>query len=117
MGPGVVEALAERGLLPGAFVVHLGSNGPATTSDVTEIIEAAQGLPVVLVTVRVARRWEDVTNSAIAEGVADQPNVKVVDWKRLSDRCEGGEVLYDDGTHLRPAGAACYAKLIKAALA
>ena len=115
-GSGVVSALAQRGLLPGAFVVHLGTNGPATASDVTNIVEAAQGRPVVLVTVRVPRRWEGVTNSAIAEGVADQPNVKVVDWKRLSDRCKGGDVLYDDGTHLRPAGAACYASLIRAAL-
>jgi len=118
MGEGsvVVSALAERGLLPGAFVIHLGSNGPATASDVKDIIEAAQGRPVVLVTVRVPRRWESVTNSAIAAGVADQPNVKVIDWKRLSDRCEGGEVLYNDGTHLRSAGAACYADLIKAAV-
>jgi len=115
-GSGLIESLAERGLLPGAFVVHLGANGPATTSDVTDIIEAARGRPVVLVTIRVPRRWEGITNAAITEGVADHPNVKVVDWKRLSDRCESDEVLYDDGTHLRPAGATCYADLIKAAL-
>jgi hypothetical protein len=116
-GRGIVNNLALRNQLPNAVIVHLGSNGPASASEVEEIIEAAGGRRVVFVTVKVPRRWESATNSAIAEGTAGQPNVRVVDWKRLSGSCKGGDVLYEDGIHLKPNGAACYANLIKGALA
>ena len=69
------------------------------------------------VTVKVPRRWEETTNAAISEGATGQPNVRIVNWKRSSDSCKGGEVFYNDGVHLQPVGAACYAGLIKAALA
>ena len=42
--------LASRDRLPNAVVVHLGSNGPASKSEVVEIIEAAEGRRVVFVT-------------------------------------------------------------------
>jgi hypothetical protein len=114
-GRKLVEFLAAKNQLPDVLVVHLGSNGPASTSDVQDIIKAAGSRTVVLVTVKVPRRWESSSNSAIAEGAADQPNVRIVDWKRLSGSCKG-DVFYEDGIHLKPDGATCYANLIKGAL-
>ena len=116
-GGGIIANLARRNQLPSAIIVHLGSNGPANASEVSGIIEAAGGRRVVFVTVKVPRRWESATNSAINEGAANQPNVRIVDWKRLSGGCEGGDVLYEDGIHLKPAGATCFAGLISQALA
>jgi len=115
-GRKLVEQLSARNQLPEALIIHLGSNGPANRSDVEEIIKSAGGTKIVFVTVKVPRRWESTSNSAISEGAADQPNVRVVDWKRLSEGCQG-ETFYEDGIHLKPTGAACYADLIKKALA
>jgi peptidoglycan/LPS O-acetylase OafA/YrhL len=115
-GSGLVSFLASRNQLPNAIVVHLGSNGPASRSEVVDLIEAAGGRRVVFVTVRVPRRWEGTTNAAIAEGVKGQPNVRVVDWKHEADECEGDQIIYADGIHLQADGAACYANLIRSAL-
>ena len=113
----LVSFLTSKEPSPESIVVHLGSNGPADRSEVLDIIKAAGGRRVVFVTVKVPRRWEGTSNSAITQGVAGQPNVRVVDWKRASGSCQGGGIFYDDGIHLKSAGAACYAQLIKAALA
>lgn len=115
-GRAIVAAMAARNALPGAIVVHLGTNGPAAEADVQGIIAAAGGRPVVFVTVRAPRRWESTSNSSITDGAAGQPNVRIVDWKKASGSCKGSDIFYGDGIHLKPAGAACYAALIRAAL-
>ena len=114
-GAAVVSSVTTKHPALETIVVHLGSNGGAGSSEVVDIIEAAGGRRVVFVTVKVPRRWEATSNSAITRGTAGQPNVRIVDWKRLSASCRGGSIFYDDGIHLRPAGATCYANLIKAA--
>ncbi len=114
---GLITSLAARGQLPGSVIVHLGSNGPATRSEVADLIVAANGRRVVLVTVKVPRRWESTSNAAIAAAAAGQPNVRVLDWKRLSGDCPDDDLFFGDGFHLRPAGASCYADLIRDALA
>ncbi len=113
---GIVGSLAARNQLPDSVIVHLGANGPASSSEVVDVIEAAGGRRVVFVTVKVPRRWEATTNSAITKGAENQPTVRIVDWKSLSSACPGQDLLYDDGTHLKPDGASCYANLIAAAL-
>ncbi len=115
-GAAVVASVTARYPALESIVVHLGSNGGAGSSEVVDIIEAAGGRRVVFVTVKVPRRWEGTSNSAITRGTADQPNVRIVDWKRSSGSCKGGEIFYDDGIHLKPAGAECYANLIRAAV-
>ena len=109
----LVNLLAARNQLPDTVVVHLGANGAASRSEVEDVIEAAGGRKVVFVTVKVPRRWEASSNTAINSGAADQPNVRIVDWKRLSGSCAGGQIFYDDGIHLKPHGATCYAQLIR----
>ena len=115
-GRGLVSSLAAANRLPNAIVVHLGSNGPASKAEVEGIIQAAGGRRVVFVTVKIPRRWEGTSNAAITSGAANQPNVRVVDWKHLSGGCQGGATFYDDGIHLKPDGASCYAQLIKSAV-
>ena len=48
------------------------------------------------------------------EAAAAHPNAVLVDWFTASDGHP--EYFYDDGTHLRPDGAAQYAALVKAAI-
>ncbi|MEO5679388.1 MAG: acyltransferase family protein, partial [Acidimicrobiales bacterium] len=116
-GRTLLATLAARNAMPEAIVVHLGTNGPASEADVRGIIDAAGGRPVVFVTVKAPRRWESTSNSSITAGAAGQANVRIVDWKKASGSCKGTNLFYDDGIHLKPAGAACYATLIRAALA
>ncbi len=115
-GRALVSVLMSSRLPPSAIVVHLGSNGPASASDVKDIVDAAAERRLIFVTVKVPRRWEGTSNSAITEGAADKPNVRIVEWKRASSSCKGADLFYEDGIHLKPDGATCYANLIKAAL-
>ena len=115
-GAALVSSVLARYPALETIVVHLGSNGGAGSSEVVDIIEAAEGRQVVFVTVKVPRRWETTSNSAITRGTAGQPNAQIVDWKRLAASCSGGSIFYEDGIHLKPAGAICYADLIKAAV-
>jgi len=115
-GAALVSSVTAKYPALDSIIVHLGSNGGAASSEVSDIIEAAGGRRVVFVTVKVPRRWEGTSNSAIARGTADATNVRIVDWKRASSSCTGGSVFYEDGIHLKPNGAGCYARLIRAAL-
>jgi lysophospholipase L1-like esterase len=51
----------------------------------------------------------------IADGVRRYPTARLADWNRAS--AGRPDLLYDDGMHLRPDGAALYASLIAAAVA
>ena len=50
-------------------------------------------------------------DATLAARVPAHPNAVLLDWYAASDGHP--EYFYDDGTHLRPAGAAQYAALIK----
>lgn len=96
-----------------ALVVDLGSNGVFTRSDLAELETLAAGVPrVVLVNVRVPDPWGRLSNQTI-DSVAHRPGYRVVDWWRAS---EDKALLYPDGVHPDPAGAAVYARMLQAAL-
>ena len=112
-----VELLAERGSrLPARVVIHLGTNGPFTPDNCRSIMKAVgPDRQVILVNIKVPRRWEKPNNKEIAmyAGIhADQ--VSVVDWHRAAIRHP--DWLYSDGMHLRPSGARGYARLIAKAI-
>jgi len=69
---------------------------------------------VLFVTLKVDRPWEGANNSAIASAAARYANAGVVDWKAAS--AGRPELFWDDGIHVRPAGAALYAQLIASAV-
>lgn len=96
-----------------ALVVDLGSNGVFTPADMTELEQLAAGVPqVVLVNVRVPDPWGPESNQTIAS-VAHRPGFAVVDWWKAS---ENRALLYPDGVHPDPQGAAVYTHLIDTAL-
>lgn len=96
-----------------ALVVDLGSNGVFTPADMTELEQLAAGVPrVVLVNVRVPDPWGPESNQTIAS-VAHRPGFAVVDWWKAS---ENRALLYPDGVHPDPQGAAVYAHLVDTAL-
>jgi hypothetical protein len=82
-----------------------------TSGEFDALMEALRSVKrVVIVNVKVPRRWEGQDNDEIRAGVARWPNAVMLDWN-----AEGNahpEFFWDDGYHLRPEGAAVYADLI-----
>ena len=112
-GPGLVAGRP----LPTTVVVHLGTNGTISPSDLDAVLGRLAGVPrVVLVTVQVSGRrpWEGPDNALIRTAPDHHPNVAVADWKAASDGHR--DWLGADGIHLTAAGAAGYAATIAAAL-
>ena len=108
--PGLVRRLADEGRLGDVVIVHLGANGPFPDSTVDEIMAVVGRRPVLLVNVKVPRRWEAEVNDRIAAAAERYPNIEVVDWRTVSESEDG--LLWRDGHHLTPTGAERYADLL-----
>lgn len=101
----------QNGYLSGPVVVHLGTNGLFSDSDLDDLIAAAGDRKVVLVNAKVARPWQDLANERISAAAGRHDNVVLADWYTLSS--SHPEWFATDGVHLRPDGAAAFAQLIR----
>ncbi len=106
---------AQAGILGDVVVIHIGNNG-TLTSDQFEQMMAIIGpnRRVVVLNLHVPRTWQDSNNAVIANGVAAHANATMIDWYTAGETYP--QVLYTDGIHLNPDGAAYYAQLIVAAI-
>ena len=100
------------------IVVHLGTNGPVSTSQFDQAMQAAGGANrVVVLTIQLPNtskyEFEASTNDVIRSG-AQRWGATLVDWNRESGAHP--EWLGSDGTHLTASGARAYASLVAAAL-
>jgi len=114
-GPALLRAKGAR--LPGAVVVHLGTNGSFPLDVCRRIVRSAgPDRQVFLVTVHVPRSWQDANNAVIAK--CDRSfapgRVTVIDWNAAASRNRSW--LYSDGIHLTPSGARGFARLIDRAV-
>ena len=113
-GAGIVGSWLDAGFL-GTVVIHLGNNGPIDPGALDVLLDRlGDERAVALVTVRLPRAWEAEVNDTIRRVASERANVIVVDWNGHSQG-QGGW-FYSDGIHLRPDGAAAYARLIADAL-
>jgi peptidoglycan/LPS O-acetylase OafA/YrhL len=111
-GLDTVLQLQAQGRLGDVVVVHLGTNGPIRSDDMTRMMEALAGVPqVLLLTVDAPVDWIAANNALIYDTVNTYPNVSLLDWAGLVGACPG-DCLYSDGYHLRPDGMVYYAALI-----
>jgi len=108
--PDLVRRMADEGRLGDVVVLHLGANGPFPDETLDEIVATVGRRPLLLVNVKVPRRWEAEVNDRIAAAAERHPNVEVLDWRTVSESEDG--LLWHDGHHLTPAGAERYADLI-----
>jgi peptidoglycan/LPS O-acetylase OafA/YrhL len=115
-GVDVLTELAAQERLGDTVVVHLGSNGPITADQFDRMMSATAGARnVVLVTTKVPRRWESITNQALADGVARYPKARLADWHAAVSGSP--ELLTGDGIHLRGnAAIRLYAETVRGAL-
>jgi hypothetical protein len=99
---------------PRVVVVALGTNFPATFREIRRaLVLLGPGRVLAMVTPR--RSYRALDSSAVRRAARAYPGrVRVLDWARYSAPHAGW--FWSDGTHLRPAGARGYARLLRGAL-
>jgi peptidoglycan/LPS O-acetylase OafA/YrhL len=111
-----LRRLRASGGLPARVVVQMGNNGPLVGNELGQLRDVLQGVDrVVLVTVRVPRRWQDEVNERVRAAIEGWQGATLADWNAVSAR-GGGAGLFRDGVHLTPRGVALYSDTIKRAL-
>ena len=114
-GPDVYAQDVAAGHDGDIVVWSLGDNGVATEDQVKALIEAVDpGKRVYLVTARVPLALQDINNALFKQVAAEHDNCEVIDWYETSAGHD--EYFWDDGTHLRPAGADAYVLMLRAAI-
>ena len=96
-------------------VIHMGTNGVVTRKDLEPILQSlSDRRRVVVVNVKVPRKWMKASNAMIAELAPLYPNVRIADWAATAD----GHRKYfgPDGVHLTKTGGQAFATLIKETL-
>jgi len=107
----IVDGLVASGKIGNQVIIELGTNGPFTKKQLSKLITSiGDKRHVILVNVRVPRKWQDTVNTTIADVAADFPNVTVVDWYSASK--DHDDFFYKDGVHLKPKGSQFYTSLL-----
>jgi hypothetical protein len=112
----VIAQLKAAGQLRPIVVVGLGTNGPVTPDEISQLFaEIGPDRRLVLVNTFEDRWWEQAVNSTLAATAAAHPaNVVLADWYDTIDNRT--ILLWPDGIHPQPAGGVVYAQMLKAAI-
>jgi hypothetical protein len=110
-----LRLLDQAGVLGSKVIVHIGTNGTFTRPQFEQMMEILKDVDLVLfLNVRVDRVWEQSNNAMLAANVPRYPNARLLDWRGFS--AGHLEYFWNDGVHLRPAGAQAYTSLIASSL-
>ncbi len=112
----ILMALKAADQLQPVVVVGLGTNGPITTDELTEILRIlGPDRQLVLVNAYAEREWTDTVNARLAEFAAGNRRVELANWHDvIAGRLN---LLADDHVHPGPTGGQLYADEVHAALA
>ncbi len=106
-----LQARRDEGVLGDTVIVHLGNNGTFTDQQFDALMAILGDVPrVAFVNDKVPRVWEGPNDAVIAAGVQRYSNTILVDWREASG--SQPSFFWNDGIHLRPAGAQAYAELL-----
>lgn len=102
----------DQSSVPSSPVIfNLGNNNALSEKTVIDIFEVIKNQPqIIVVNTAVPRPWRDANNAIISKVAAGYPNIKVVDWDRISKGRP--ELFAPDGVHLSPAGSDVYVDLV-----
>jgi peptidoglycan/LPS O-acetylase OafA/YrhL len=110
-----VRSYRDAGKLGDEVIIQTGNNGPITSGQFDQLMDALKAVrKVVVVNVKVDRPWQDPNNDVIAQGVPRWPNAVLVDWHAIT--ATHPEAFYDDGLHLTPAGIRLFTSAVLAVL-
>ncbi|CAI6030637.1 acyltransferase family protein [Cohnella sp. JJ-181] len=111
-----IESLKDQGRLGDRIVVELGTNGSFTKKQLKKLLDTLTDADeVILMNIRVPRKWQDTVNDMLSDVGADYPNVAVGDWYGASAGHD--EYFGKDGVHMGKTGSEAYAKLVANLLA
>ncbi len=110
---GIVAGRISEGQTPRVLIIHLGTNGPVSTSAFDALMAVAASIPkVVFVTIKVPRDYVASSNQVIRSGVGRYGNAVLADWEAAS-RDHPEYFSNDELFHLNcNPGAKAYAALI-----
>jgi peptidoglycan/LPS O-acetylase OafA/YrhL len=102
----------DQSSVPSSPVVFdLGNNNALSEQTVIDIFEVVKNQPqVIVVNTSVPRAWRDANNAIISKVASRYPNVRLIDWDRVSK--DRPELFAPDGIHLSPAGSDVYVDLV-----
>ena len=107
----LIRQLRDGDALASTVIIHIGSNGTFTASEFNEMMGLVAGVNrVIIINLKVPRPWEGPNNAMLAANIGAYANAVLVDWYGAS--VGHPEYFWDDGFHLRPAGAQSYTSLI-----
>lgn len=93
------------------IVFNLGNNNALSEQTVIDIFEVVKNQPqVIVVNTSVPRAWKDANNAIISKVASGYPNVRLIDWDRVSKGRP--ELFAPDGVHLSPTGSDVYVDLV-----
>jgi hypothetical protein len=93
------------------IVFNLGNNNALSEQTVIDIFEVVKNQPqVIVVNTSVPRSWKDANNAIISKVASGYPNVRLIDWDRVSKGRP--ELFAPDGVHLSPTGSDVYVDLV-----
>jgi len=110
----LIDGLVNSNHLGADVVLHIGTNGTIDPQALDGVLTLMANWRVTLLNLHVPRPWQDLNNATLAAAARAHPNVALLDWNAAASAHP--EWLWDDGIHLRPAGAAAYRDLILDAL-
>jgi hypothetical protein len=111
----ILAALSAAGQLKPVVVIGLGTNGPITTDELTEILRIlGPDRRLVLVNAYAERDWTAAVNAQLADFAAGNRRVELANWH---DAIAGRlDLLAGDHVHPGPTGGQVYADEVHAAL-
>jgi hypothetical protein len=106
----------DQGSVPSSPVIfNLGNNNALSEQTVIDIFEVVKNQPqIIVVNTAVPRAWREKNNLIISKIAALYPNVKLIDWDRIST--DRPELFAPDGIHLSPLGSDVYVDLVLSVL-
>jgi peptidoglycan/LPS O-acetylase OafA/YrhL len=109
-----LNRLLASGHLGHDVILQIGTNGTIDPGALNGLLAKLAGRKVILLNVHVPRPWQNPDNATIAAAVKTHPGVELLDWNAAASAHPAW--FWNDGIHLRPAGAQAYTALILAAL-
>ena len=107
----ILQQRRAAGRLGKVVVLHIG--GYVTAKQFDDLMQPLVDLPrVVVVNLKVPRKWETPNNQVIADGVTRYPNAVLIDWHTYG--MDHPELFAKDGIHIGAAGAKAYTALVLA---
>ena len=110
-GVSLINQLARAKRLRRIVIVGLGTNGPITAGQVSQLRAAIGDRWLVLVNTFVPRYWEHEVNATLARAASRYTNVVLVNWHNAIEHHQN--LLWSDNIHPQPVGGQLYAKVVR----